>query len=194
MNAPFKSATDTTSLSREDWIDGALDRLARDGIEKVLIAQLARELGVTKGSFYWHFKDRQDLLDAMLKRWEGLGTLSIIEQVDEKGGTAEDRLRLTIDLSIKQVSSRLEPALRQWGRRDKNVRKALRRVDEQRLDFLKLLFGQLTEDQNEAEARSWLLYSLITGRHLVAARPAHIDSKKLLQSCLAVLTKGSGGK
>jgi AcrR family transcriptional regulator len=189
MNVTLKSATDTSSLSRDDWIDGALKRLARDGIEKVLIAQLARELGVTKGSFYWHFKDRQDLLDAMLMRWEGLGTLDIIKQVEEKGGTAEERLRSTIDLSIKQVSSRLEPALRQWGRRDKDVRKALRRVDDQRLEFLKNLFGQLSANQNEAEARSWLLYSLITGRHLVAARPSNIESKDLLQSCLSVLTQ-----
>jgi len=179
---------DAQTLTRDGWIDCALDRFAEDGIDKVLIAPLARELGVTKGSFYWHFKDRQDLLDAMLKRWEGIGTLDIIEQVEKEGGTADKRLRRTIDLSIKQVSSRLEPALRQWGRQDKNVRAALRRVDEQRLTYLQELFIQLCDSQKEAEARSWLLYCLITGRHLVAARPAHIERKVLLQSCLAVLT------
>ena len=178
---------DTSSLSRDGWIDCALDRLANDGVDKVLIAPLARELGVTKGSFYWHFKDRQDLLDAMLTRWEGVGTLDIIDQVDTAGGTADERLRRTIELSIEQVSARLEPALRQWGRRDKKVRKALRRVDEQRLAFLTKLFVQLCEDKIEAEARSWLLYSLITGRHLIAAKPAQIERKDLLKSCLEVL-------
>jgi len=190
MAVPYKLTQDTSSLSRDGWIDRALDRLAVDGIDKVLIAPLARELGVTKGSFYWHFKDRQDLLDAMLTRWEGVGTVNIIDQVDKAGGTADERLRRTIELSMEQVSVRLEPALRQWGRRDKKVRAALRRVDEQRLLFLKKLFGQLCGDEIEAEARSWLLYSLITGRHLVAAKPAHIERKDLLQTCLAVLTCG----
>jgi len=188
MPTPLKQTLENAPLNREDWIDHALNRLAEVGIDKVLIAPLSRELGVTKGSFYWHFKDRQDLLDGMLMRWEGVGTLHIIEQVDKEGGTADERLRRMIDLSVEQVSSRLEPALRQWGRRDKNVREALRRVDEQRLEFLKRLFVQLCGSKTEAEARSWLLYSLITGRHLVAAKPTHIERKHLLQSCLAILT------
>ncbi|MBT3701915.1 MAG: TetR/AcrR family transcriptional regulator [Alphaproteobacteria bacterium] len=190
MTVAQKITQDTSSLSRDGWIDCALDRLAVDGIDKVLIAPLARELGVTKGSFYWHFKDRQDLLDAMLTRWEGVGTLDIIDQVEKAGGTADERLRRTIELSIEQVSVRLEPALRQWGRRDKKVRQALRRVDEHRLAFLRKLFVQLCDNEVEAEARAWLLYSLITGRHLIAAKPAQIKSKDLLKSCLAVLTGG----
>jgi AcrR family transcriptional regulator len=190
MTVTQKLSPDTSSLSRDGWIDCALDRLAYDGVDKVLIAPLARELGVTKGSFYWHFKDRQDLLDALLTRWEGVGTLAIIEQVEKAGGSPDERLRRTIELSIEQVSARLEPALRQWGRQDKKVRQALRRVDEQRLAFLRQLFAQLCEDEVEAEARSWLLYSLITGRHLIAAKPDQIKSKDLLKSCLAVLTAG----
>ena len=182
-----KHTPDSATLSRDGWIDCALERLAEDGIDKVLISPLARKLGVTKGSFYWHFKNRQDLLDAMLTRWESVGTLDIIEQVEMNGGAADARLRRTIDLSIEQVSARLEPALRQWGRRDKDVREALRRVDEQRLNYLRKLFAQICKDQAEAEARSWLLYSLITGRHLVAAKPSLMKRKDLLQSCLAVL-------
>ncbi|MBT4017831.1 MAG: TetR/AcrR family transcriptional regulator [Alphaproteobacteria bacterium] len=189
MTVPHRIPNNTPSLSRDGWIDSALDRLALDGVDKVLIAPLARELGVTKGSFYWHFKDRQDLLDAMLTRWEGVGTVDIIEQVEKAGGTADERLRRIIELSLEQVSVRLEPALRQWGRRNKEVRQALRRVDEQRLTYLRQLFGQICQDQSEAEVRSWLLYSLITGRHLIAAKPEHIDRKDLLQSCLAVLTR-----
>lgn len=187
MTSARKPTPDTATLSRDGWVDCALDRFAEDGVDKVLIAPLARELGVTKGSFYWHFKNRQDLLDAMLMRWESVGTLDIIEQVEKEGGAADRRLRRVIGLSIEQVSARLEPALRQWGRRDKTVREALRRVDEQRLNYLQKLFAQLCEDQTEAEARSWLLYSLITGRHLVAAKPSLIGRKDLLQSCLAVL-------
>ena len=66
MLEPATARKDTTTLSRQAWVQGALAQLARDGIDKVRVAPLARELGVTKGSFYWHFKDRQDLLDAMV--------------------------------------------------------------------------------------------------------------------------------
>ena len=110
-HTPVKRTPDGATLSRGGWIDCALDRLAADGIDKVLIAPLARELGVTKGSFYWHFKNKQDLLDAMLTRWESVGTLDIIDQVEMQGGAADARLRRTIDLSIEQVSAYLEPAL-----------------------------------------------------------------------------------
>ena len=62
-----KRASD--SLTREDWISGAWDMLGERGMDGVRVEPLARRLGVTKGSFYWHFKDRGELLEALLNRW-----------------------------------------------------------------------------------------------------------------------------
>jgi AcrR family transcriptional regulator len=179
---------DTPNLGRDDWVDGALARLARDGIDKVSVAPLARELGVTKGSFYWHFKDRQDLLAAMVERWQRTDT-DITTEVRSGSGDAEARLRLIIELSVRQIGGRLETALRDWARRDAEVRAAIRRVDMRRLTELRRLFGSICATAQEAEARSWLLYSLLTGVHLIACQPVGIDRKELLMRCLAVLAR-----
>ncbi|MDH3475936.1 MAG: TetR/AcrR family transcriptional regulator, partial [Rhodospirillales bacterium] len=187
----LKTATarrESSPLSRDDWVAGALRQLARDGIDKVLVAPLARQLGVTKGSFYWHFKDRAALLDAMLTEWERTDA-EIVSDLHGKSGDAETRLRMVIELSVRQIGGRLETALRDWGRRDVKVRGAIQRIDRRRLSELRSLFGSICASAEEAEARSWLLYSLLTGVHLITSQPVEIDRKKLLLRCLAVLTR-----
>jgi len=180
---------DAKALTREDWIAGGLTRLAANGVDKVSVAPLARELGVTKGSFYWHFKDRQALLDAMLKRWEEFGTQRIIERIEASGGSPADRLRMIVDLSVEHIGSRLEPALRDWGRHDKRVWQAMRRVDNRRMAFLRQQFEALGGNRAEAEARSWLFYSLLGGIHVLAATPVEIKRERLLRRCVDVLVR-----
>ena len=70
-----------SNLSRKDWIDFALQKLSKEGIDKVTVASLARDLKVTKGSFYWHFKDRKQLLTAMLARWKETGSAVVFDEV-----------------------------------------------------------------------------------------------------------------
>ena len=70
LPARRKLASPRVQLDRENWIDGAIDVLAREGLSGLRIEVLAKRYGVTKGSFYWHFKDRQDLLTAMLSHWK----------------------------------------------------------------------------------------------------------------------------
>ncbi len=180
---------DAKALTRDDWINGGLKRLAVRGIDKVSVAPLARELGVTKGSFYWHFKDRQALLDAMLKHWEEFGTRQIIKRIEASGRGASERLAMVVALAIEHIGGRLEPALRDWGRRDKAVWRALRRVDNERMKYLHDQFLTLCGDPSEAEARSWLFYSLLGGIHVLAAAPINIKREHLLRRCVDVLIR-----
>ncbi|MGE0733638.1 MAG: TetR/AcrR family transcriptional regulator [Alphaproteobacteria bacterium] len=180
---------DSRALTPEDWIDGGLNLLAAKGVDKVSIAPLARELGVTKGSFYWHFKDRQALLDAMLRHWEEFGTRQIIERIEATGVSPSERLKMVVELAVEHIGSRLEPALRDWGRRDKAVWQAMRRVDNQRMEFLCRQFMTLCGNAAEAEARSWLFYSLLGGIHVLAATPVEIQRDRLLARCIEVLIR-----
>src|ERR671922_6013 len=81
----------TSHLSRERWIAAALDALADGGMAAVAVEPLAARLGVTKGSFYWHFRDRDELLTAALQEWERTGTEELIKRLDQ---IADPRERL----------------------------------------------------------------------------------------------------
>jgi AcrR family transcriptional regulator len=79
-------------LGRQEWINAGLKALAEHGAEAVRIERLADTLRVTKGSFYWHFKDRGALLEALLEAWQARATNAIIDQVEARGGDARTRL------------------------------------------------------------------------------------------------------
>lgn len=154
---------------RDAWIDTALRALAEGGPDAVRVEALAASLGVTKGGFYWHFKDRRALLEEMLDTWERAGTEDVISRLDREPGGPRAKLRRLFDLA-PSADFEVELALRDWSRRDRDVAKRLRRVDTRRMAFLRSLFGQFCADADDAEARSMLAYSLMIGSYFVAAR------------------------
>ena len=107
-----------SSLHPEDWIRAAQARLAGHGIESVRVEVLARDLGVSKGSFYWHFRDRSELLEKLLARWED-GELKWLNT--EAGAAAATRWASFIERTSKPERMRLEIAVRAWARRDERV-------------------------------------------------------------------------
>ncbi len=91
----------TPKLGRHDWLTIALKVLAESGIEAVRVEPLAKLMNVTKGSFYWHFKDREDLLEAMLHSWETRETDDIINQVEVAGGDTSAKLLNLLQLAYE---------------------------------------------------------------------------------------------
>ena len=75
-----------TRLTREDWANAALRAIAREGLRAVAVEPMAKRLGVTKGSFYWHFKTRADLIQAAVELWEELGDLAIAKHLRRRLG------------------------------------------------------------------------------------------------------------
>lgn len=149
-------------LDSKAWISAALDALAKQGIEGVKIEAIARQLGVTKGSFYWHFKDREDLHDAMLKVWRMRSTVALIERVDQSGSNASERLTGLIRLMFGPGSERgdqLELSIRLWGRRYARAAEALREVDELRTRHIARLLADAGIPDREAEARAIIVYA-----------------------------------
>ena len=174
------------TLNRENWIDFALQRLTEKGIEKVTITSLARELSVTKGSFYWHFKDRDDLLQAMLTRWEETGSKLVFCEVERVGGDAVRRLKHLSDIVIRRYGDQLnlELALRDWGRKDLKIANILRQEDEKRIDYISGLFVEIYGDVKIAEAKAWLLFSLFVGEIIIAAPMKEQSRENMLWTCL----------
>tara|TARA_B100000315_G_scaffold202735_2_gene195526 strand:- start:486 stop:1061 length:576 start_codon:yes stop_codon:yes gene_type:complete len=174
------------TLTRENWIDFALQRLTEEGIDKVTITGLARELSVTKGSFYWHFKDRDDLLQAMLTRWEETGSKLVFGEVERVGGDAVRRLKHLSDIIIRRYADQLnlELALRDWGRKDYKIANILRQEDEKRIDYLRGLFVEIYGDKKIAEAKAWLLFSLFVGEIIIDAPMKEQSREDMLWICL----------
>src|SRR5579864_356533 len=120
--APIR-APKAAPLQRADWIRAAFARLAQDGIDAVRVEVLARELGVSKGSFYWHFRDRDELLMRMLEQWERVEAemLSAEESDDPSRPNAAVRWARFIERSAEPDRIREEIAVRAWARRDERV-------------------------------------------------------------------------
>lgn len=152
------------------WIDGALHALAAGGPDAVRVEALARELGVTKGGFYWHFDGRDALLKAMLDTWEQDVVDQVIDQIESRGGDARAKLaRLFALASSYEHLPRIELAIRNWGRHDESVAQRLRRVDNRRMGYMRSLFSQFVPDDDEVEMRCFLVFTVFIGSQFMVA-------------------------
>lgn len=166
-NAPIKTRS---QLDRRDWIELATHVLADQGLDGLRVEVLAKQFGVTKGSFYWHFKDRQDLLTAVLDTWKDGRIRDIIKQTTAQPGKEREQIYHVIDVysaarSRKGVS--IELAVREWARRDAHAAAIVAEVDNCRLENARRLFQEYGLPEGEAKARSLLLYAYVFGQSLM---------------------------
>ncbi|SNS01894.1 TetR/AcrR family transcriptional regulator [Actinomadura mexicana] len=154
---------------RSSWIEQGLKALAAGGPDAVRVEALAQALGVTKGGFYGHFPDRKALLAAMLDDWERRSVDDMRDRVEREGGDARAKIRRAGMLTRAGDHLHIDLAMRDWARRDPAVAERVRRVDNQRMDYLRELFGTFRSDPDEVEARSMLAFCLLVGSHFLAA-------------------------
>jgi AcrR family transcriptional regulator len=163
------------------WIDAGLRAFAAGGVDAVRIELLAQELNVTRGSFYWHFQDRQAFLEQMLDAWERKSTDEVLERVESGGGDAKEKVKRAGMLTFSKELLPIDLAVREWARRDRSVAQRLRRVDNRRMEYLRSLISTLCSDPDDVEARSMLAFSLAIGNHFIAADLAR-SRKAILES------------
>ncbi|MHC5114141.1 MAG: TetR/AcrR family transcriptional regulator [Planctomycetota bacterium] len=140
-NVPKKDRT--ARLTREEWLQAALDLLAREGDSRITIDALARGLGVSKGSFYWHFESRADFVRSLAAHWSRRYTADISEQVRSAPGDPKSRLLLLSEGIIREDLARYDLAVRAWAGHDPAVAAIVRNVDEQRMTIVRELFAEL---------------------------------------------------
>ncbi|MDO9242510.1 MAG: TetR/AcrR family transcriptional regulator [Rhodocyclaceae bacterium] len=165
-SSPEKPPTAREALDRAAWIAAALDIVAQDGIDGLRVEGLAKRLGVTKGSFYWHFKDRRDLIDAVLDDWRAGRIRDIRKQTAAAPGNEEAALRHTIEVYAAAKNRKgisIEASIRLWARQDANGLAVVEEVDAERLECTRRLFLARNLPPAEAAARSALLYAYVFG-------------------------------
>ncbi|WP_165498188.1 TetR/AcrR family transcriptional regulator [Siculibacillus lacustris] len=178
------------ALTRRAWIDEARRVLVDKGVGEIKIDALARRLAVTRGSFYWHFAARDDLLDALLDDWRDCALAPFARVVAEVRGRPERRLLAYFEVWLD--TARYDPdhdaAVRDWARGSAAVDAAVRAVDGARIAGLATLFAELGCSAIEAEVRARIVYYHQVGYY--ALRIAEPDDlrRRLLPTYFRVLT------
>jgi AcrR family transcriptional regulator len=150
-----------TRLSAEDWESGALELIATQGVAAVAVEALARQLGVTKGSFYWHFPTREALLKSALQRWEN-HTEALFEEVEAIAEPCE-RLRELFRRTGREAKSHVIYSALLRALDQPIVQPVMERVSRRRTEFLTRAYRELGMDKRTAAQRARLAYAAYVG-------------------------------
>lgn len=168
-----------------DWEDAALAAVAAHGLRSLSIPELARVLGVTKGSFYWHFRGIQELIDAALRRWEEIDKVSL----DELRTIADPRQRLGA-LFVQSMEKQQAHALYIALSPVPDVAASIRRITERRIRFLVDAYEELGLNRNDAREQALLAYTAYVGAlHLRQQAAPGLRAEKDLRAYVAHAVK-----
>jgi AcrR family transcriptional regulator len=172
--------TPRNRLTRDDWAEAAVLALAEGGVGAIAVAPLARRLGVTKGSFYWHFANRAELVDAALDYWARRATHDVIARLERR--SVEARLAALLAEALDPEHVHIEAALLAAATLgESQVAQVYTRVSEARLAYVVALYAE--RGVPEPEVRGRALYAAFLGSlQLTRVHPmddatllAHID-------------------
>lgn len=182
------------TLSPQSWIDAATEVLVDHGIDHVRVDVLAQQLGVTRGSFYWHFRDREALLRDVLKRWRETATENLTARLERASTDPLEQLRDVISLPFRgraaARAARIELAIRAWARRDAMARQAVDEADSARVGYIAQIFSALGFPIMEARSRAFLAYSHNLGEALMASQGTSAQQRERARFVEALLAHG----
>jgi AcrR family transcriptional regulator len=183
-----------TRLSRQAWVQAALEAIAEGGLAGVAVMPLAKRLGATKGSFYWHFANRDALVQTALADWEQSHTAAVIAEIETSSEDPLQQLRLLFKrVTALAARDRIELALLATADHP-TVQPVLDRVTRRRIEFVAQLFQRLGFSRAQATRRALLAYNAYLGHaQLVHATPqvlprAPAGKRAYLNDVLAALT------
>lgn len=146
-------------LTGDDWVEAALEMLVADGIDAVQITVLARKLGVTRGSFYWHFDSREALLDSLLAEWQARNTGVMVEAIADAKTLDDGILALfAVWTDHTRFDPRLDQAIRDWSRYADALRDTVQTEDDARVAAIAAFFQRFDYEQTEAFIRARVIY------------------------------------
>jgi AcrR family transcriptional regulator len=163
-----QKASGRRRLTRDDWITAALGAIAEGGLAAVGVEPIAARLGATKGSFYWHFENRDALLEAAIRRWETETTTDVVAEITAaRDAPASQFRRLVTGVIQRAEQDRVGPALLASAAHPA-VAPALERVTTARLNLIATVFRRLGFSQADARRRALLAYSAYLGHGQLA--------------------------
>ncbi|MEO1492438.1 MAG: TetR/AcrR family transcriptional regulator [Pseudomonadota bacterium] len=157
-------------VSRTDWIDVAMRVLIAEGVDAVRITRLAERMSVTRGSFYWHFTDREDLLRALRTRWEAQNTPAV-EAAVAGAETLDAAVLAFFDawLVPDRFDAPLDHAMRAWATAEPEIRAAVDAADDARIVLVAAMFARFGYSETDALIRARVLYFAQIGFYALAS-------------------------
>jgi len=177
-------------LTRQDWIKGAIQKLSEDSVAALRVDELAEFLNVTKGSFYWHFQSREDLLGAVLNSWRAMMTTETKDLIGQLPNDPWDRLRNLLRIAISSrpdvPGGPFELTLRDWARRDSKVAKVIGLVDDARIAFVTDLYEKAGLDSQMARDYAIAQMAYVIGGKTAFANetPAELAHRRKIAEAL----------
>ncbi len=175
-------------FSATDWVEQGLKALATNGFTALKADPLAKLLGVSRGSFYWHFRDVDAFRAAVLARWGEIATERVIADLE---ALSDDTAAVPYLLGRAfRARSSLEVAVRSWAAHDAAARKAVRAIDQRRLSYIEVLLKRSGAPAQTARARAQILYwsylgFVLSDRPLARKEQDRIIEELIQLSCSA---------
>ena len=168
------SAYPQRKVTAADWLKIALRTLIGEGVEQVRILPLAKKLGVSRSSFYWYFKDREDLLNKLLEYWKNKNSASIVSRSCRDSASITDALIYLFECWIDETiyDPRLDFAIREWARRSRKIKEIVVRSDDERVAAIAAMFRRHGFPDQDAFIRARIVYYMQIGYYSVDLREA----------------------
>lgn len=146
--------------TREDWLDTALETLVKEGVDQVKVLTLAGKLECARSSFYWYFKNRSELLDALIDHWANTNTRALIEAASQPAETIGYALGNLYGSWVRRdkFDTKLDLAMREWARKSEKVRRALDVNEGARLEAIAAMFRRYDYPFSESDVRARIVY------------------------------------
>ena len=151
---PTKKIASDKRYDRAAWLGEALNALNEQGSANLTVRNISERLGVTTGSFYWHFKSRQEFVQAIVDYWQLVFTDAIANQIDSSSADPHKQLYNLMEILTEQEIPRFNIAIRAWAAMDEEIAKVVRTVDKTQMDFVGHLFRRLGFNGKELEMRT----------------------------------------
>jgi AcrR family transcriptional regulator len=177
-------------LGREIWLDTARQALIEEGTAGVEINKLAKRLGVSRGGFYWFFKDRAQLLDELLAYWVQSSTVLFERILQDPGHSGMKEYLALINLWIdeNEYDPKWDGAIRDWARTSAAVRKVVQSVDQKRIAVLEQIFNDMGYEGKEGHIRARVMYYHQVGYYALGVQESRKERRALIPYYRKVLT------
>lgn len=188
-DVPMNETKARRGVSKAEWLQTALDAMACGNVSDISIGALARTLKISKSGFYWHFKNRDDLLEQLLNHWLHEATEVITENRELMAKAPKDRILQAAEMILDHDLVRFEIGIRQWAMNDKVAARAVKLVNRKRLDFLRQAFAEIGFSDDDAEMRAMLFVCYHTWETPMFPEVSRKRKQELIAKRIDLLTR-----